>query len=401
MISPLANNLSDSWKRLCRGENGIGPITKFDASDYDSRIAGEVKDFDPLQYFPKKDLKKMDLFIQYAVAASEMAVQDAGIKISGEDRYRTGVIIGAGLGGLPTIEKYHEKKLQSGPRKITPFFVPMLIINLAPGNVSIRFGYKGPNYSVVSACASGTHSIGDAFKLIQSGKAEVMLAGGCESVISPMAVGGFSSMKALSTRNDDPAGASRPFDRNRDGFVIAEGAGIMVLEELEYARKRGARIYAEVIGIGMSADAYHISSPDPDAVGAVRSMTACLEDAGISPDEVDYINAHGTSTLINDKQESEAIKKVFGEKASSISISSNKSMIGHLLGAAGGVEGVFTALSLYHGIIPPTINYETPDPECDLDYTPNTSQNREIRTAISNSFGFGGTNATLALRKYQ
>ena len=400
-VTPVGIGVEETWSALCRGDSGVGHITRFDAGEYDSRIAAEVKGFNPEDYIPKKDVKKMDIFIQYALAASIMAVEDAQLKVNEDDAHRAGVLVGSGIGGLPAIEKYHKVILADGPRKITPFFIPMLIVNLAAGQISMRFGFKGPNYSIVTACATGNHCIGEAFRCIQRGEADAMLAGGTESVIVPLAVGGFAAMKALSTRNAEPTRASRPFDKERDGFVIGEGAGIMILEELEYAKNRGAKIYAELIGFGMSGDAYHISSPDPTGEGAKKSMTNCLEDGAVTPQEIDYINAHGTSTTFGDKHETTAIKAVFGEHAYRLKISSTKSMIGHLLGASGGVEAIVCVLSIARGIITPTINYEYPDPDCDLDYVPNQALEMPVRTALSNSFGFGGTNATLLFKQFE
>ncbi len=400
-VTPLGVGVEQTWSALCRGESGVGPITRFEASEYDSRIAGEVKGFDPKDYIPAKDIKKMDTFIQYALAASIMAVEDARLKVDKAEVHRAGVLVGSGIGGLPAVERCHEAVLAGGPRKLTPFFIPMLIVNLAAGQISIRFGFKGPNYAIVTACATGNHCIGEAYRCIKRGDADVMVAGGTESVIISLAVGGFSAMKALSTRNDAPARASRPFDKGRDGFVMGEGAGIMILEDLEYARMRGAKIYAEIVGFGMSGDAYHIASPDPSGEGAMRSMNNCLEDAGVTPREVDYINAHGTSTPFGDKIETKAIKHVFGDHAYKLKISSTKSMIGHLLGAAGGVEAIVCALSIAREIVTPTINYENPDPDCDLDYVPNKALEMPVNLALSNSFGFGGTNATLLFKKFE
>ncbi|MEW6382213.1 MAG: beta-ketoacyl-ACP synthase II [bacterium] len=401
-VTPVGTGVDKFWKALCAGEPGIGPITRFDAQNYPTRIAGEVHDFNAEDFIPKKEIKKMDPFIHYALAASDMVMEDAGIKIDTDESSRFGVLVGAGIGGLSTIEKYHELVLQhNGPKKITPFFIPMLIINLASGQIAIRHGLKGPNSAVVTACATGTNAIGDAFRIIHRGDADGMITGGAESVITPMGVGGFCAMRALSCRNDEPARASRPFEKDRDGFVMGEGAGLLLLEEMNHAVNRGAKIYAEVIGYGMSCDAYHISAPDPEGNGAVLCMQNALRDARIEPSEVQYINAHGTSTELNDRSETEAIKKVFGPHAYRLLISAIKSMTGHLLGAAGGVEAVATALTIFHGIIPPTINYETPDPACDLNYVPNKSQRSDVQVALSNSFGFGGTNATLVLKKFE
>lgn len=398
-VTPLGNNVKDSWEALIKGVSGVDYITRFDASDFGCRIAAEVKNFDGSPYFDKKELRRTDLFLQYAVSASVEAVKDSGLDLDSEDKTRIGVLIGSGIGGLITIEENARTLFEKGPRRVSPFFIPMAIVNMASSMVSIRFGIKGPQSAVCTACATGSNAIGDAFKIIQRGDADVMIAGGAEAAICPLGIAGFSVMRALSTRNDDPKRASRPFDRERDGFVMGEGAGILVLEEYERAKKRGAKIYAEIIGYGMSGDAFHITMPDEDGEGAALCMKAALKDAGISPEEVDYINAHGTSTPLNDKTETLAIKKVFGEHAYKIAISSNKSMIGHLLGAAGAVEAVFTVLTVKEGIIPPTINYEYPDPDCDLDYVPNVARKADVRVAISNSFGFGGVNATLVFRK--
>ena len=400
LVTPLGIGVEKTWQALLEGRSGVGKITHFDCSSYPVQIAAEVKDFDPSQYIEQKEIKKMDRFIHFAIAASDMAMKDSGLKITDNNADRVGVIIGSGMGGLPMIEHYHKVLLEKGHRRISPFFIPMIIINLAAGQVSIRYGAKGPNSSPCTACATGSHSIGDAFRIIQYGMADAMIAGGTEAVITPMGIAGFTAMKALSTRNDEPERASRPFDIDRDGFVMGEGAGIMILEELNHAIRRGARIYAEVIGYGMSGDAYHITSPAPEGEGAARCMEAALKDAGIRPEEVDYINAHGTSTKYGDELETMAIKKVFGEHAYRLSVSSTKSMTGHLLGAAGGVEAVITVLSIYHNIVPPTINLEKPDPACDLDYVPNKAKKMEVNCAISNSFGFGGTNASLVFRKF-
>ncbi len=399
LVSPLGIGVDKNWAAITAGKSGLGPITRFDASDLPTQIAGEVKDFNAEDYIDKKEIKKMDLFIQYGLAAAEMALNDSGLQITDENAERVGVLVGSGLGGLPTIEKYHELMLDRGYKKISPFFIPMLIINLAPGHISMRFGAKGPNLSSVSACATGTHSIGDAFQMIVRGDADAMFAGGTESTITPLGIGGFNVMKALSTRNDDPQGASRPFEKNRDGFIMAEGAGILMLEEYEMAKARGAEIYCEVVGYGMSGDAYHLTQPAPGGEGAARCMKMAMKNAGLNAEDVDYINAHGTSTHFNDLYETMAIKSVLGDHASKIMISSTKSMTGHGLGAAGGLEAAYSALALKNGVIPPTINYVEPDPECDLDYVPNEARQADIKVALSNSFGFGGTNATLALRK--
>ncbi len=398
VISPLGIGIDENWAALCNGKSGIAPITKFDTNSFPIKIAGEVKDFDPQQYIGHKEVKKMDIFIHYAVAASQLALKDSGFEITEKNAERVGVQVGVGLGGLPAIEKYHDIFKEKGVRKITPFFIPMLIANLASGQVSIHFGAKGPNTCVVTACATGTHAIGDAARLIQYGEADVMFAGGTESVITPLCVGGFHAAKALSTRNDDPQGASRPFDRDRDGFVIGEGCGVVILEEMDLAKKRGARIYGEVAGYALNGDAYHITATAPNGEGAARCMNLALKNAGINREEVEYINAHGTSTGA-DATETQAIKTVFGDHAYKLPVSSTKSMTGHLLGAAGGVEAIFSLLALSRGVLPPTINYTTPDPECDLNYIPNQAQERKISTALSNSFGFGGTNAVLVFKE--
>ncbi|ABK99358.1 beta-ketoacyl-ACP synthase II [Pelobacter propionicus] len=398
-VSSLGTGNSANWDALTSGTCGIGPITRFDASDIPVKIAGEVKGFNAEDFFDKKEAKKMDLFIQYAMAAAQFAMTDSGLVVNEENAERVGVLVGSGLGGLPTIEKYHIAMMEGGVKKISPFFIPMLLINLAPGMISIKYGAKGPNISSVSACATGTHSIGDAFHIIKRGDADAMIAGGTESTITPLAVGGFAAMKALSTRNDAPEKASRPFDKDRDGFIMAEGAGIVVMEEYESAKKRGARIYAEVVGYGLSGDAYHMTAPAAGGEGAARCMKMALNNAGVSPDQVTYINAHGTSTPFNDLNETLAIKSVFGGHASKLMVSSTKSMTGHLLGAAGGIEAAICCMAMDKGVVPPTINYETPDPELDLDYVPNTARNASIEYAMSNSLGFGGTNATLLFKK--
>ena len=399
VVSALGTGNEKNWSALMAGKSGIDRITRFDASDLPSQIAGEVKDFNPEDFIDKKEIKKMDTFIQYAIAAAEIAMQDSGLQVTEENAERVGVVVGAGLGGLPAIEKYHEVLMNGGYKKVTPFFIPMLIINLAPGHISIRFGAKGPNISTVTACATGTHSIGDAYHMIKRGDADAMIAGGTESTITPLGIAGFNVMKALSTRNDDPTTASRPFEKNRDGFVMAEGAGIVVLEEYEAAKKRGAKIYAEVVGYGLTGDAHHITAPGPDGEGAARCMKMALKNAGLNPADVDYINAHGTSTHFNDLYETMAIKSVFGDHAKKLMVSSTKSMTGHALGAAGGIEAVFSLLALDRAAVPPTINYIEPDPECDLDYVPNEARQAKIRVAMSNSLGFGGTNGTLIFKK--
>lgn len=399
VVSPLGTGIEKNWNALVNGQSGIGPITRFDASDFPVRIAGEVRDFNVEEYIDKKEARKMDLFIHFAVGAAAMALNDSGLVISEENAERVGVVVGSGMGGLPAIERYHAALSEGGYRKISPFFIPMSIINLAPGQISIMTGAKGPNLSPVSACATGTHAIGDAFRMIQRGDADAVIAGGSESTVCPLGIGGFAVMKALSDRNDDPQGASRPFEKNRDGFVMAEGAGIVVLEEYDSAVRRGARIYAEVAGYGLTGDAYHLTTPAPEGEGAARCMRMALATAGVNPEEVDYINAHGTSTHFNDLNETLAIKTVFGAHAGRLMVSSTKSMTGHLLGAAGGVEAVYSALSIARGAVPPTINYQEADPECDLDYVPNQARQAEVRVALSNSFGFGGTNGTLIFRR--
>ncbi len=399
VVSPLGTGNRKNWDALTAGVSGLDRITRFDASDFPIQIAGEVKDFNPEDFIEKKEIKKMDLFIQYSLAAAQFAMEDSGLQVTEENATRVGVLVGAGLGGLPTIEKYHLALQEGGYKKISPFFIPMLITNLAPGHISIKYGAKGPNVSSVSACATGTHSIGDAYHMIRRGDADAMIAGGTESVVTPLAIGGFAVMRALSTRNDDPKGASRPFEKNRDGFILSEGAGIVVLEEYEAAKKRGAKIYAEVVGYGLSGDAYHLTAPAPGGEGAARCMKMALDNAGVNPEQVDYINAHGTSTPMNDLYETMAIKQVFGAHSGKLMVSSTKSMTGHLLGAAGGVEAVYTLMAMDSGIVPPTINYQEPDPECDLDFVPNTAREAGVTFALSNSFGFGGTNATLLFRK--
>lgn len=400
MVTPLGTGTEKSWKGLMEGRSGIRKITQFDPSGLPCQIAGEVPDFEIAQFIESKEQKKMDRFIHLGLAASVVAMEDSALRVTKDNAERIGVLVGSGIGGLSSIEYYHNVLLEKGPKRISPFFIPMLIINLVSGQISIRYGAKGPNSSVATACASGTHSIGDAFKIIQRGEADVMIAGGTESVITPLGIGGFTAMRALSTRNDEPEKASRPFDKDRDGFVMGEGAGILILEEMQHAINRGAKIYAEIIGYGMTGDAYHITSPSPNGEGAARCMYAALKDSGISPVEIDYINAHGTSTKYNDELETVAIKKIFGEHAYKLAVSSTKSMTGHLLGASGGVEGIICVLSIFNKIIPPTINLENPDPGCDLDYVPHKARTSDINAAMSNSFGFGGTNACIIFRKY-
>jgi 3-oxoacyl-[acyl-carrier-protein] synthase II len=402
LVTPVAIGTEETWRGLLEGRSGIGSITRFDHTNFATHFAGEVKEFDPTRWISSREAKTVDRFIQFAIAAGAMAMDDSGLKIEPAEAERVGCYVGAGLGGLQTIENTHATLQEKGPRHgISPFFVPQLIINLAPGQLSIRYGAKGPNMSHVSACSSSAHAIGEAYRAIVHNDADAMIAGGAEATITPLGVGGFNSMRALSTNNENPQKASRPFDRDRDGFVIAEGAGIVILEELEHAKKRGARIYAEIKGYGANADAHHITAPAPEGEGAQRCLRLALKDAGMQPSDIDYINAHGTSTKMNDANETLAIKKVFGDHARKVMVSSTKSMTGHMLGAAGGVESAICALAIARGVIPPTINYTTPDPECDLDYVPNTARELRIRAAASNSFGFGGTNACLILAAYK
>jgi 3-oxoacyl-[acyl-carrier-protein] synthase II len=401
LVSSLGIGTEANWTALLAGRSGIGPITRFEASRFSTRFAAEVKDFDPLQWIEKKELKKMDIFIQFAIAASQFAMDDSGLRVTPELGPRVGVFIASGIGGFTTIEREHKALLEGGPRRISPFFIPSAIINLASGQVSIRFGAKGPNSATCTACTASAHAIGDATEIIRRGAADVMIAGGSEAAVCAMGVGGFGAMRALSTRNDDPARASRPFDRERDGFVLGEGSGVVILEELEFARARGARIYAELVGYGMSADAYHMTAPSEDGDGAYRVMKAALDSAGVEPSAVGYVNAHGTSTPHNDRIETTAIKRCFGEHARRLVISSTKSMTGHLLGAAGGLEAGITVLALHHQRVPPTINLDHPDPDCDLDYVPQVARDVSITYALSNSFGFGGTNGALLFRRYE
>ena len=400
LVSSLGVGTSATWDALCAGQSGIGPITRFDASAFSVRIAGEVRGFDPLVFVAKKDVKKMDVFIQYAIAAAEFARADAGLEVTPELAPRVGVFIASGIGGFSTIEREHRNLLEGGPRKISPFFIPASIINLAAGQVSIRMGATGPNSATCTACSASAHAVGDAFETIRRGAADVMVAGGAEAAITPLGVGGFAAMRALSTRNDEPTLACRPFDRARDGFIIGEGAGIVVLEEHDRAVSRGAAIYAELVGYGMSADAFHLTAPAADGAGAQRVMRAAIDQAGITPDQVDYINAHGTSTPFNDRIETLAIKRCFGDHARRLAVSSTKSMIGHTLGAAGGLEAGIAALTVRDQLIAPTVNLENPDPDCDLDYVPNVKRPAAITYALSNSFGFGGTNAALLFKRY-
>ena len=400
LVTSLGIGVEATWENLCRGKSGIGPITRFDTSRYRTRIAGEVRGFKAGDFLPQKLIKRQDLFVHYALAASRMAMERSGLKITPELASLVGVMTGCGLGGLQTIEDFHTTLMTKGPERVSPFYIPMLIANMAPGQIAIEYGAKGPNLSVQTACAAGNHAIGDSFKLIQRGAAKAMICGGVEAVVTPLAVSGFNAMRALSTRNDEPEKASRPFDRDRDGFVIAEGSGIMILEDLEFALERGASILGEIVGYGLTGDAYHMTAPCPDGDGAIRCMQMALDDAGMGPQDIDYINAHGTSTDMNDVSETLAIKAVFKEHSRTLAVSSTKSMTGHLLGGAGGVESVFSVLTIKEGIIPPTINLDNPDPQCDLDYVPHVARKAEVRTAMTNSFGFGGTNAVLIFKKY-
>ena len=401
LVSPLAIGTQANWDAILAGKSGIGPITRFDASQYSARIAGEVQGFDPLQFVDKKDVKKMDVFIQFALAASQFAVDDARLEVTPEIADNVGVYIASGIGGFQTIEREHVELMNGGPRRISPFFIPASIINLAAGQVSIRFNARGPNLATCTACTASAHAIGEAYEIIKRGDADIMIAGGSEAAITPMGVGGFAAMRALSTRNDDPQHASRPFDKDRDGFVMGEGSGICILETLESAKRRGAPVYCEIVGYGLTSDAYHLTGQPEEAHGAVRSMKMALRKAGIEPSQVDYINAHGTSTPINDPTESRGVKSLFGEHAYKLAMSSTKSMTGHLLGAAGGLEAGITALAIRHQIAPPTINLDNPDPACDLDYVPHKPRPMKIQYALSNSFGFGGTNGTLLMKRFE
>jgi len=401
LVSPLGVGTQKNWEALLEGKSGIGIITRFDASRFSTRIAGEVKDFSPLDFIDKKEVRKMDLFIQFSVAAAQLAVEDSGINPARLQGERTGVYVGSGIGGIGTIEETHKTLLEKGPDRVSPFFLISTVINEAAGQISIKYGSKGPNSAVATACSTGTHAVGDSFRLIARGDAEIMIAGGAEAPVTPLSVAGFCAMRALSTRNEEPQKASRPFDAERDGFVMGEGAGVLLLEELGSALRRDAKIYAEIVGYGMTGDAYHVSAPSMDGDGAICVMRRALEDAGVAPQEVAYINAHGTSTPYNDKVETLAIKRVFGEHAYRIGVNSTKSMTGHLLGATGGVEAGITSLCLKHQIMPPTINYEHPDPECDLDYVPNRARPAEILCGMSNSFGFGGTNGCIILKRFE
>jgi 3-oxoacyl-[acyl-carrier-protein] synthase II len=400
MVTPLGIGVEENWEAVKNGRSGIGPITKFDVSDFTSQVAGEVKGFVSEDFLSAKDAKHLDIFIHYAMASARMAIENSKLEIPPKKSHRVGCITGSGIGGLNTIEYYHKVYLEKGPRRISPFFIPGIIANMAPGRLAIEFGAKGPNISITTACAASSHAIGESFKAIQRDAADVMISGGTEACITPLALGGFTMMKSLSTRNHEPEKASRPFDRERDGFVIGEGGGIIILEELTHALERGADIYGEITGYGMSSDAYHFTAPDPDGIGASLCMKAALHDAGLTPSQVDCINAHGTSTPLNDLSETKGIKSVFGDHAYKIPVSSTKSMTGHLLGGAGVTEAIFSILTIKHGIIPPTINYDFPDPECDLDYVPNTARKAQVRTVLSNSFGFGGTNSSLMFKQY-
>ncbi|MBW1782917.1 MAG: beta-ketoacyl-ACP synthase II [Deltaproteobacteria bacterium] len=400
MVTPLGTGVEKNWEAACSGTSGIGPITKFDASGFSSRIAGEVKDFRSEDFIDKQMARRFDVFIHYALASARMAMEDSRLTITEKNSHRVGCVTGTGLGGLAMLEHFHSVLLQKGPKRISPFFIPGIIANMVPGQIAIEFGAKGPNLSIETACAASNHAVGEAFRFIRDGIADSMITGGAEAVITPLALGGFCSMRALSTRNEEPQKASRPFDLDRDGFIMGEGAGILILEELESALGRGSKIYAEVVGYGLTGDAYHVSAPEPEGEGAIQCMKGALDFAGLKPQDVDYINAHGTSTKLNDLSENKAIKSVFGDHAHRLSISSTKSVTGHLLGGAGGIESIFTVLTIKHGIIPPTMNYETPDPECDLDYVPNVARNAAVKTAMSNSFGFGGTNACLIFKAY-
>lgn len=401
MVTPLGTGVEKNWEAACAGRSGVGPITKFDASAFPTRIAAEVTDFDPADFIDKQQIRRFDIFLHYALASARMAMEDSGLKIDARNAPRVGCVTGSGLGGLTSIEHFHKVLLEKGPSRISPFFIPGIIANMVPGQISIEYGAKGPNLSLETACAAGSHALGEAFRLIREDISDAIITGGAEATVTPLAVGGFCSMRAISTRNDEPEKASRPFDLDRDGFVMGEGAGILVIEELEQALERGAPIYVEVVGYGLTGDAYHVSAPEPQGEGAIGCMKMALDSADLKPEDIDYINAHGTSTQLNDLSECKAIKAVFGEHAYKLAVSSTKSVTGHLLGGAGGVESIFTALTIKHGIIPPTMNHETPDPECDLDWVPNKARQSKVRTAMSNSFGFGGTNASLIFKAYE
>ena len=401
LVTPLGTGVEKNWEALCAGKSGLGPLTRFDASAFPTHIAGEVTDFRAEDFMDKQMVRRFDIFIHYAMASARMAMEDSGLKIDSTNGHRVGCLTGSGLGGLTMIERYHKILLEKGPRRLSPFFIPGIIANMVPGQIAIEYGAKGPNIAIETACAASCHAVGESFRLIQDGMADAMITGGAEAVITPLGLGGFCAMRALSTRNDEPEKASRPFDLDRDGFVMGEGAGVLILEEMDHALERGAGIYAEVSGYGLSGDAYHVSAPDPDGEGAMSCMSMAIENAGMKPEDVDYINAHGTSTKLNDTSENKAIKQVFGDHAHKLAISSTKSMTGHLLGGAGGVEAASSVLTIKNGIIPPTINYETPDPECDLDYVPNVARESKVRVAMSNSFGFGGTNASLIFKAFK
>jgi 3-oxoacyl-[acyl-carrier-protein] synthase II len=401
MVTPLGTGIQKNWEAVCAGKSGIRPIEKFDVSQLPCQIAGVITDFRSEDFMDKQQLRRFDIFIHYALASARMAMEDSGLKIDANNASRVGCVTGSGLGGLTMLEHYHKVLLEKGPRRINPFFIPGMIANMAPGQIAIEFGAKGPNLSIETACAASCHGVGEAFRLIREGVSDAMITGGSEAVITPLALAGFCAMRALTTRNHEPEKASRPFDLNRDGFVMGEGAGILVLEELNGALERGADIYAEVAGYGLSGDAYHVSAPDPDGMGAVFCMSTAIKDAGMKPEDVDYVNAHGTSTKLNDASETKAIKDVFGDHAQKLSISSTKSMTGHLLGGAGGVAAIYSVLAIKHGVMPPTINYETPDPECDLDYIPNEAREGKVGAAMVNAFGFGGTNGSLVFKAFE
>jgi len=401
MVTPLGTGVKKNWESLCAGKSVIGPVTRFDASDFKSRIAGEVTDFNASDFIDKQQLRRFDIFIHYGIASARMAMEDSGLKITPDNCQKIGCLTGSGLGGLPMIETFHKTLLEKGPGRISPFFIPGIIPNMLPGEIAIEFGAQGPNSSIETACAASTHAVGESFRLVKDGIADAMITGGAEAVITPLAFAGFCAMNALSTRNDEPEKASRPFEKDRDGFIMGEGSGILIIEELNHALERGAKIYAEIAGYGLSGDAYHVSSPHPDGDGAVNCMAMAIESAGLKPGDVDYINAHGTSTQMNDLSETKAVKKLFGEHAYKLAISSTKSMTGHLLGGTGGIEAIYSALTIKNGILPPTINYDTPDPECDLDYVPNVARKAQVKVVMSNSFGFGGTNASLLFKAYE
>ncbi len=401
MVTPLGTGVEKNWEALCAGKSVTGPVTRFDTSDFKSKIAAEVTDFHAEDFIDKQQIRRFDIFIHYGLASARMAMEDSGLKIGPENCNRVGCLTGSGLGGLSMIESFHKTLLEKGPGRVSPFFIPGIIPNMLPGQIAIEYGARGPNSSIETACAASTHAVGESFRLVKDGIADAMITGGAEAVVTPLAFAGFCSMHALSTRNDDPKRASRPFDKDRDGFVIGEGSGILIIEELNHALNRGAKIYAEIAGYGLSGDAYHVSAPHPEGDGAVSCMAMAVNSAGLKPVDVDYINAHGTSTSLNDLSETKAVKKLFGAHAYKLAISSTKSMTGHLLGGTGGVEAIYTALTIKNGIIPPTINYETPDPECDLDYVPNKARKAQVKVAMSNSFGFGGTNASLLIKVYE